>query len=143
MRIKTIFKLTFLFIFVRITLCGSGIASWYADRFENKTTASGYIYNSKQLTCASNKHPFGTVLKVTNINNNKSVIVVVTDRGAFDIKYGRDIDLSKKAFSKIDNIHKGLTKVKIEVIDSTKTFKYKHGRPHFKYEDYVGGQNWK
>lgn len=139
MRIRTIFKLTFLLIFAKITLCSSGIASWYADGFENKTTASGYIYNSQQLTCASNQHKFGTVLKVTNQSNNKSVIVVVTDRGAFDRKYGRVIDLSKKAFFEIENIHKGLTNVNIEILDIDHVFNYKHGRPEFRYEDYIGG----
>lgn len=115
----------------------SKIASWYADGFEGKLTASGYIYNSNQLTCASNKHKFGTVLKVTNVENNKSVKVVVTDRGAFDRKYGRDIDLSKRAFSEIENIHKGLANVNIDVIDTGNTFRYKHNSPIFKYSDYV------
>lgn len=113
------------------------VASWYSKGFEGKLTASGYIYNSNQLTCASNKHKFGTVLKVTNLDNNKSVKVVVTDRGAFDRKYGRDIDLSKRAFSEIENIHKGLANVNIDVIDTSNTFRYKHNSPIFKYNDYV------
>lgn len=115
----------------------SKIASWYADGFEGKLTASGYIYNSNQLTCASNQHKFGTVLKVTNQSNKKSVIVVVTDRGAFDTKYGRDIDLSKRAFSKIENVNKGLANVDIEVIDNSNTFRYKHNSPIFNYSDYI------
>lgn len=115
----------------------SKIASWYSQGFEGKLTASGYIYNSNQLTCASNKHKFGTVLRVTNKENKKSVIVVVTDRGSFDVKYGRDIDLSKSAFSKIENINKGLANVDIEVIDSSNTFRYKHNSPIFDYNDYV------
>lgn len=126
--------LSFLLIYVSSY---SEIASWYADRFEGKLTASGYIYNSNQLTCASNKHQFGTVLKVTNIDNNKSVKVVVTDRGAFDKKYGRDIDLSKRAFSEIENIHKGLANVNIDVIDTSNTFKYKHNSPIFNYNNYI------
>lgn len=131
-------KKLLLILFLIISLCSySKIASWYADGFEGKLTASGYIYDSTQLTCASNKHKFGTVLKVTNMDNNKSVIVVVTDRGAFDTKYGRDIDLSKKAFSEIENIHKGLANVKIEIIDTNNTFRYKHNSPIFKYNDYV------
>lgn len=113
------------------------VASWYSKGFEGKLTASGYIYNSNQLTCASNKHKFGTVLKVTNIDNNKSVKVVVTDRGAFDRKYGRDIDLSKSAFSKIENVNKGLANVDIEVIDNSNTFRYKHNSPIFNYSDYI------
>lgn len=115
----------------------SQIASWYSNGFEGKLTASGYIYNSNQLTCASNKHKFGTVLKVTNIDNNKSVKVVVTDRGAFDKKYGRDIDLSKRAFSEIENINKGLANVKIDVVDTSNTFKYKHNSPLFDYNNYI------
>ena len=115
----------------------SKIASWYANGFEGKLTASGYVYNSNQLTCASNKHKFGTVLKITNKENKKSVIVVVTDRGAFDTKYGRDIDLSKSAFSKIENVNKGLANVDIEVIDNSNTFRYKHNSPIFNYSDYI------
>ena len=126
--------LSFLLIYVSSY---SEIASWYADGFEGKLTASGYIYNSNQLTCASNKHQFGTVLKVTNIDNNKSVKVVVTDRGAFDKKYGRDIDLSKRAFSEIENIHKGLANVNIDVVDTSNTFKYKHNSPIFNYNNYI------
>lgn len=133
---KIIFGLMFI-----STISNAEIASWYADGFEGKLTASGYIYNSNQLTCASNKHQFGTVLKVTNINNNKSVVVVVTDRGAFDKKYGRDIDLSKRAFSEIENIHKGLANVKIDVIDTKHTFRYKHNSPVFNYNNYVKEQN--
>ena len=58
------------------TACGK-VASWYAKGFEGKSTASGYIYDSRQYTCASNSHDFGTVLKVTNKENGKSVVVVV------------------------------------------------------------------
>lgn len=131
-------KKLLLILFLIISLCSySKIASWYADGFEGKLTASGYIYNSNQLTCASNKHQFGTVLKVTNIDNNKSVKVVVTDRGEFDKKYGRDIDLSKRAFSEIENIHKGLANVNIDVIDTSNTFKYKHNSPIFNYNNYI------
>lgn len=131
-------KKLLLILFLIISLCSySKIASWYADGFEGKLTASGYIYNSNQLTCASNKHQFGTVLKVTNIDNNKSVKVVVTDRGEFDKKYGRDIDLSERAFSEIENIHKGLANVNIDVIDTSNTFKYKHNSPIFNYNNYI------
>lgn len=119
------------------SLTYSKTASWYSKGFEGKLTASGYVYNSNQLTCASNEHKFGTVLRVTNLENKKYVDVVVTDRGSFDRKYGRSIDLSKRAFSEIENIHKGLTEVSIEVLDTSKTFKYKHGAPIFKEEDFI------
>lgn len=114
----------------------SKTASWYGKGFEGKLTASGYIYNSDQLTCASNKYPFGTVLKVTNKENKKSVIVVVTDRGSFTEKYGREIDLSRKAFDKIAVSSEGLIKVDIEVVNKKHIFKYKHGKPKFTKKEY-------
>lgn len=71
-------------------------ASYYAERFHGKKTASGKIYDMNKLTAAHKKLPFGTKVKVTNEKNGKSVVVEITDRGPF-VK-GREIDLSKKAF---------------------------------------------
>lgn len=119
-----------------VTSCTSaGTASWYGKGFEGNLTASGYIYDSNQLTCASNEYPFGTVLKVTNKVNKKSVIVVVTDRGGFE-KYGRKIDLSRAAFLKIASSGHGLLDVEVEVISKKHTFKYKHGKPKFTSQEY-------
>ena len=89
-----------------------GGASYYGSKFDGKRTASGQIFRSNQLTAAHRTHRFGTRLKVTNLKNGKSVIVIVNDRGPF-VK-GRIIDLSKAAARKI-GIH-GLGKVKIEKI---------------------------
>ena len=114
----------------------SKTASWYGEGFEGKLTASGYIYSSDQLTCASNRYPFGTVLKVTNKENKKSVVVVVTDRGSFTEKYRREIDLSRKAFDKIAVSSEGLIKVDIEVVNKKHIFKYKHGKPKFTKKEY-------
>ncbi len=114
----------------------SKTASWYGKGFEGKLTASGYIYSSDQLTCASNRYPFGTVLKVTNKENKKSVVVVVTDRGSFTEKYGREIDLSRKAFDKISSSSEGLIKVDIKVINKKHIFKYKQGKPKFTKKEY-------
>jgi rare lipoprotein A len=74
-------------------------ASYYADKFNGKRTASGIIFNQKKLTAAHKKFPFGTKLKITNEANGKSVFVTVIDRGPF-VK-GREIDLSKRAFMQI------------------------------------------
>ena len=74
-------------------------ASYYAERFHGKRTASGKIYDMNKLSAAHKKLPFGTKVKVTNEKNGKSVIVEITDRGPF-VK-GREIDLSKKAFTTI------------------------------------------
>ena len=90
-------------------------ASYYADKFTGRRTASGAIFNNKELTCAHKTLPFGTKLKVTSIKTGKEVIVTVTDRGPF-VK-GRDIDLSKKAFMKIAPIrYGGHIRVNIEII---------------------------
>ena len=122
------------FLFTSVRLFAT--ASWYGKGFEGKLSASGYVYAANQLTCASNDHPFGTVLKVTNKANMKSVMVVVLDRGSFKEKYGRKIDLSKEAFTKIAKIGEGLINVKIEVMSKNKSFKYKHGKPVFTAKEY-------
>lgn len=92
-----------------------GKASFYAEKHHGKLTANGEVFNMYALTAASNKYPFGTKLKVTNVKNNKTVIVKVNDRGGFD-KLGRIIDLSKGAFAKIASVKKGIITVLIEVI---------------------------
>jgi len=92
----------------------AGQASYYADKHQNRKTASGEIYKHQLKTAAHKKLPFGSSVKVTNVKNGKSVIVKVNDRGPF-VK-GRIIDLSKSAFSSIGNISSGLVNVRIEVI---------------------------
>ena len=74
-------------------------ASYYANKFNGKKTASGRKFDNKKLTAAHKKLPFGTKVKVTNEANGKSVIVEVTDRGPF--VRTREIDLSKRAFMEI------------------------------------------
>ena len=74
-------------------------ASYYAVRFHGKRTASGKIYDMNKFSAAHKKLPFGTKVKVTNEKNGKSVVVEITDRGPF-VK-GREIDLSRKAFTTI------------------------------------------
>lgn len=113
------------------------IASYYAEPFHGRITASGYKYNMNDMTCASMDYPFGTVLKVTNKDNGKSVKVVVTDTGSFKDKYKRDIDLSKEAFRRLDKLGKGLLNVDIEVINSDKIFRYKHGGKNINVKDYI------
>ena len=89
-------------------------ASFYGDKHQNKQTASGELYKHKLKTAAHKKLPFGSSVKVTNVDNGKSVIVKINDRGPF--VRGRIIDLSKSAFSSIGNTSSGLIDVKIEVI---------------------------
>ncbi len=91
-------------------------ASFYADRFNGKRTASGKKFDNSKYTAAHRKFPFGTKLRITNETNGKCVIVEVTDRGPFS--RGREIDLSKRAFREIaHNQNSGAVDVTIEVVD--------------------------
>ena len=92
----------------------TGRASFYADRFHKRRTASGALYYKDSMTCAHRTLPFGTYERVTNQNNGKSVILEVTDRGPF-IK-GRIIDLSSAAAKKLVFIAAGTAPVVVEVV---------------------------
>jgi rare lipoprotein A len=90
-------------------------ASYYAEKFNGRRTASGKKYDSSRLTAAHKKLPFGTMVKVTNESNGKSVIVEINDRGPF--VRGREIDLSRKAFMAIvGNKRSGMAIVTIEIL---------------------------
>lgn len=108
-------KVLFLCLVLLVTSANAGVASWYGERFHNKRTASGEIFNMNAMTCASNSHKMGTKLLVTNKANGKSVVVKVNDTGGFK-KYGRTLDLSKGAFAKIANTNKGVINVIIKPI---------------------------
>lgn len=92
----------------------TGTASFYADEFHGRQTASGEIYDMNKLTAAHRNFPYGTVVSVTNLNNNKSVIVRINDRMP-EFK-NRLIDLSYAAAEKLDMIRDGVIEVKIIVI---------------------------
>ncbi|MGL5392690.1 MAG: septal ring lytic transglycosylase RlpA family protein [Shewanella sp.] len=92
----------------------SGLATYYADHYHNKMTASGELYRHELHTAAHMDLPLGSMVKVTNLTNKKSVVVKINDRG--DFVTGRIIDLSTTAFKKIGDIHRGVIKVKIEVV---------------------------
>lgn len=91
-------------------------ASFYADRYQGRPTSTGDKFDQNEFTCASNHYKLGTYLKVVNLANGKIVYVKVNDKMA-NFKNPR-VDLSKKAFSKISHLDKGLTKVKVYVVDS-------------------------
>jgi rare lipoprotein A len=92
----------------------TGLASWYGPKFHGRTTSSAEIYNMYDLTAAHPTLPFETKVMVTNMNNGKSVIVRINDRGPF-IR-GRIIDLSYAAARMLDMVGEGVVPVKIEVI---------------------------
>lgn len=93
----------------------TGKASYYGEKHQGKRTASGEVFNMWSMTCASNLFPLGTRLKITNPENDKSVEVIVNDRGGFG-KYGRILDLSKGAFAKIASVSKGIITVVVNKV---------------------------
>lgn len=105
------------------------MTSFYAENFHGRKTANGEIYDMYDYTCASPNLPFGTILKVTNLDNDKFVIVRVNDRGPFAVhKNGtpirplqphptRDLDLSLSAFENISKRQKGVIKIKYSILN--------------------------
>ena len=89
-----------------------GKASFYNHRFHGRKTSSGEAYHRDSLTCAHRTLPFGTMLLVKNLKNDKSVIVKVTDRGPHH--KNRLIDLSHEAAEKIDMVRQGVATVEIK-----------------------------
>lgn len=92
----------------------TGIASYYAQKFHGRKTASGEVFDNNAMTAAHNTLPLGTYIKVTNIRNNRWVIVKVTDR--LHAANRRVVDLTQAAAKKLGFIHWGLTRVKVEVV---------------------------
>jgi rare lipoprotein A len=96
-----------------------GLASWYGKKFHGRKTANGEFYNMNDYTAAHRNHPFGTILRVTNLDNGKEVIVRVNDRGPF--KRGRKLDLS---FAAAQEIGLELHHVKIEKLVDVNDVEY-------------------
>lgn len=93
----------------------TGIASYYADKFNRRKTANGEIFNMNDLTAAHISYPFNTICRVTNLKNQKSVIVRINDRKP-DTNNGV-IDLSLKAAQELDMINNGLTRVRVGILE--------------------------
>ena len=90
----------------------TGLASYYADKFHGRQTASGEIFDMNALTAAHRTLPFGTKVRVTNLENGKKVVLRINDRGPF--VEGRIIDVSLKAARELDFVEQGLVKVRVE-----------------------------
>jgi len=88
-------------------------ATYYGGSFHGNYTKSGEIFDKNKLTAASNKLPLGALIKVTNKDNGKSVIVKINDTGAMPENV---IDLSEKAFKKIADLKTGRIKIKVNII---------------------------
>lgn len=116
-------RFVFISLFFLVTVANSmlaqsfesaGKASFYANKFEGKTTASGETYRHELLTAAHRTLPFGTLVKVTNISNGKTVVVRINDRGPFIEE--RIIDVSKSAATTLDFVNIGITEVTLEIV---------------------------
>lgn len=90
-------------------------ASYYHDKFNGRKTASGEIFSNSKFTAANRTLPFGTNIRVTNLNNGKQVIVKINDRGPFHAS--RALDISKAAFDEIGDINRGTIPVEYEIVD--------------------------
>lgn len=120
--LPAVFVFTLLFYLITIPACQSKTltASWYSIESCKKEGTSGIMANGKRLdderyTAASWDYPFGTIVKVTNLENQRSVLVEISDRGPAKRLYkeGRVIDLSKGAFRQIADLRTGIINVQI------------------------------
>jgi len=91
-----------------------GLASFYADRFQGRPTASGAPYDRAAMTCAHRSWPFGTRLRVTDLETGRSVVVVVNDRGPHVA--GRVVDLSGAAARALGMVGRGVARVRVEPV---------------------------
>lgn len=90
----------------------TGQASYYAGQFHGRITASGEVYDSARYTAAHRTLPFGTKVKVTNLKNDKKIVVTINDRGPHH--KNRIIDLSEAAARRLNFLERGTTKVRLE-----------------------------
>jgi len=93
----------------------NGVSSWYGPNFHGKLTANGEIFDMYGLTAAHKTLPLNTIIRVTNIDNNKSIILRINDRGPFIA--GRMLDCSMGAAKKLGFYSLGTANVRLEVID--------------------------
>lgn len=93
----------------------NGVSSFYAEDFHGKLTANGEVFDMYGLTAAHKTLPLNTIVRVTNLANNKSLILRINDRGPY-VK-GRILDCSYGAAKKLDFLLQGTTKVRIEIIE--------------------------
>lgn len=121
-----VFKTYILLMMVLVISCGSRNSangspgykstsvSYYANKFDGKKTASGETYRHSKMTGAHKSLSFGTKVEIVNVENDKSVIITVNDRGP--LKPSREFDLSQGAFKKISNLNAGIVKVKYRIL---------------------------
>lgn len=96
-----------------------GLATYYGPGFQGNRTASGARFDQRRMTAAHRTLPLGTRVRVTNLENGESVVLLINDRGPYgrNRRKGAIIDVSKGAATRLDFIADGLTRVRIEVLD--------------------------
>jgi rare lipoprotein A (peptidoglycan hydrolase) len=93
------------------------LASWYGPGFNGRSTSSGEVFDSHRFTAASRALPLDSYARVTNLDNGRSVVVRINDRGPF--VHGRGIDLSQAAAERLGFRHEGVTRVEVTRLDAT------------------------
>jgi len=104
-------------------------ASWYGPNFHGRQTANGEIYDQYELTAAHKSFRFGTLLRLTNPENNKSIIVRVNDRGPY--VDGRDLDLSYASAKALGIVKPGVKRLKVELVQITDSIEIVENKPNF------------
>ncbi len=92
----------------------TGIASWYGGKFHGRRTASGQRYDMNAMTAAHRTLPFGTKVRVTNLRNDRTVVLTINDRGPF--ARGRIIDVSRRAAERLGFRSRGTTRVRVRIV---------------------------
>ncbi|MGH8329634.1 MAG: septal ring lytic transglycosylase RlpA family protein [Pseudomonas fluorescens] len=93
----------------------TGVASYYGAKHHGKRTASGERFNKNSLTAAHRQLPFGTRVRITNLNNDRSCVVRINDRGPYS--RGRLIDVSREAAEQLGMLRSGTAKVRVQALD--------------------------
>ena len=114
----------------------TGEASWYGPNFHGNLTANGERYNMNKMTAAHRTLPFNTKLRVVNVDNGKSVVVRINDRGPY--AKGRIIDVSKKAARKLDMIGSGTARVELYLVSAPEATVRKSGTSSGSYTLQIG-----
>ena len=96
----------------------TGLAAYYSQRLNGRRTASGERFNNGAMTTAHQTLPFGTKVKITNVKNNKSVVLRVNDRGP--TQPNRIVDVTRAAAQRLGFVRSGMTEVKLEVVEAAK-----------------------
>ncbi|SDY48681.1 septal ring lytic transglycosylase RlpA family protein [Nitrosomonas sp. Nm58] len=97
-----------------VTLAKTGYAVHYSDKYQGRKTANGEVFDQSNLTAAHNEFPYGTLVKVTNLENNRSIVVKINDRMA--PHNNNIIDVTKRAAAELGFIKKGRVHVNLETV---------------------------